>query len=218
MNVIFDLDGTIIDSSESILSSFQMAFEQLNIPLTIPLTSELIGPPLGSVLEMLSGSQDPDLLMALRHGFINSYDSEGLKKTVLYPQMRDVLQALYDQNFSLFIATNKREVPTKKIINNLSLSDFFTGVYSLDSYANPANKTELMSKIIQLHQLTRQDTIYIGDTIADYHAAENNQLDYVMVTWGYGDEDGYELQRVHTPEALVDSLVERLLKDVGDRV
>ena len=75
-HVIFDLDGTLINSSESVLGSFASAFENCNRELKYPLTEEIIGPPLMETLSNLSGTKDPSVLELLAQQFKKNYDEK----------------------------------------------------------------------------------------------------------------------------------------------
>ena len=80
MNIIFDLDGTLIDSSTGILTAIEMAFDSCNISLKKPLDITLIGPPLNKLLPILAGTHDEKVLEALTDAFKANYDAKGYKK------------------------------------------------------------------------------------------------------------------------------------------
>jgi phosphoglycolate phosphatase len=188
-HLLFDLDGTLIDSAPSILESFAHAFESMGITPLRPLTSEIIGPPLMETLTRLSGENDPSLLQKLAASFKQHYDSEGFKKTVVYPDVQLLLETIGQSSTSLYIATNKRYLPTTKIMQHLGWTHFFKGVFALDFF-EPAlvSKPEMLQKILADLQLNPSQTLYIGDRYEDGLAADHNDLDFVMVTWGYLDE------------------------------
>jgi phosphoglycolate phosphatase len=68
-SIIFDLDGTLADSSPSILASFHEAFQSQGVRPVSPLTSDIIGPPLGQALDQLLGRVDPALRAKLTQAF-----------------------------------------------------------------------------------------------------------------------------------------------------
>jgi len=188
-HLIFDLDGTLIDSAPSILDSFAYAFESMGITPQRPLTSEIIGPPLMETLTKLSGSNEAALLQKLAANFKQHYDSEGFKKTVMYPEVQPLLEALSQSGVSLYIATNKRYLPTTKIMLHLGWTQLFKGVFALDCFAPAlASKPVMLERILKDLQLDCAQTIYIGDRYEDGLAADHNGLDFVMVTWGYLDK------------------------------
>lgn len=189
MNIIFDLDGTLIDSSEAILSAFREALNQHDISPQLPMTAALIGPPLKDLLPELTGISDKEKLDEVAAAFKAIYDNETYRCSDVFEGVDEVLSELSARRASLFIATNKREVPTLKIVEHLGWQDYFTGVYSLDSIPELATKQELLEAILHKHQLAENETLYIGDTESDYRAALGNALDFIMVQWGYGQLD-----------------------------
>jgi len=192
-NIIFDLDGTLIDSSSSILGSFAEAFRQHGITPARPLTPELIGPPLMQCLALIAGHDDADTLAALAQAFKQHYDSEGYKQTTVFPDIERML-ALLARDHNLYIGTNKRIYPTRRILDHLGWGAYFQEVYALD-YFHPAV------------------TKYIGDRVEDGMAAEAHQLAFAMVTWGYLDPSSGDMQAhwltFDQPQALAQAIAKQ---------
>jgi phosphoglycolate phosphatase len=210
-NIIFDLDGTLIDSSSSILGSFAEAFRQHGITPARPLTPELIGPPLMQTLSLIAGHDDADTLAALAQAFKQHYDSEGYKLTTVFPDIEAML-ALLARDHALYIGTNKRIYPTRRILQHLGWEGYFKEVYALD-YFHPAvpNKAVMVGNILAAHDMSKAETMYIGDRLEDGMAAEANQLAFAMVTWGYMDPAAGDLQAdwlsFDQPQALAQAIV-----------
>ncbi|CBL44896.1 Hypothetical protein HDN1F_13130 [gamma proteobacterium HdN1] len=185
-NLIFDLDGTLVDSAPAILAGFAQAFETCKVPFARPLNAEVIGPPLVPTLAMLAGSEEPVLLDRLAAAFKERYDADGYRETQVFEGVPELLQVLKTLPLRLFIATNKRWVPTEKIVAMLDWNQFFEGVYSLDQFA-PAtrNKGELLVRVMELHKLEASSTLYIGDRNEDGHAAFFAKVAFMMASWGY---------------------------------
>ncbi|HWU83672.1 MAG TPA: HAD hydrolase-like protein [Methylophilaceae bacterium] len=188
-SVIFDLDGTLIDSSASILRSFEAAFDKTGVIARQPFTSEAIGPPLIPTLKRLAGSDDPVLIQALAAAFKAEYDNHAYQAATVFDGIPELLATLRQRGVQMYIATNKRILPTHKILTHLGWQDHFAGIYGLD-YFEPvaASKTEMVARIIERHALTPGPTLFVGDRIEDGIAAEGNGLDFAMVTWGYLDD------------------------------
>lgn len=206
-HIIFDLDGTLIDSSSSILTSFEHSFKRLGITPTRPLTPEIIGPPLMPILKILAGTEDAQILNALARQFKAHYDTEGYKQATVFPGITALLKTAAASAGKLYIATNKRLLPTSRIIQHLRWSQYFAKVYALD-YFNPplASKALMIGRILADQQLSAAETIYVGDRFEDGMAAEENKLQFAFATWGYNDEGAGEppahWQRFATPEHL----------------
>lgn len=188
-HLIFDLDGTLIDSAPSILHCFGLAFSTTNTPLATPLTHDVIGPPLMEALRRLSGSEDVTLLNTLATAFKQHYDSSGYLQSVVFDGVQTMLQQLKTHGYQLYIATNKRFYPTERIMAHLAWQAFFTGVYALD-YFNPPLKTkaEMIGRVVADNGLNLKDCLYIGDRLEDGMSADANQMDFTLVSWGYAGD------------------------------
>jgi phosphoglycolate phosphatase len=185
-HLIFDLDGTLIDSAPSILEGYDQAFKTTDTPLQVPLSSDVIGPPLIESLKILSGSDDDALLQALATAFKQHYDSSGYLKSVVFAGVSELLQQLHSAGYRLYIATNKRLHPTEKIIRHLQWQPLFQAVFALD-YFQPALscKADMIGRIVQDLALPVEECLYIGDRLEDGQAADAQHMDFVLVTWGY---------------------------------
>lgn len=189
-HLIFDLDGTLIDSAPSILGSYAHTFASRGIAPQIPLTSEVIGPPMMQTLAQLSGVEDVEVLKDLAQQFKSHYDTEGHKQTLVYAGVEQFLKAQQAAGFELYIATNKRHVPTVKIMQHLGWAQYFSGVFALDYYTPAlANKGQMLGQILSDLSIAPKDALYIGDRYEDGIAAEQNGLPFVLVSWGYFNEE-----------------------------
>lgn len=202
-NVIFDLDGTLVDSAPGILATFALAFEACHRTPVVPLETGLIGPPLRDVLARLAGTPDPVVLDDLASAFKAAYDSTGCLKTLPFAGVDTMLRALKAQGRRVFVATNKRATPTGRIIHHLGWSDLFERALSLDSYAPPmADKAALIGELMSRYGLSRAGSLYVGDLDHDGVAASQNQMRFLRVAWGYGGKPASRWTAVDAPEGL----------------
>lgn len=187
-NIIFDLDGTLIDSAPSILSGFKHVLEINGFEPSIPLTSSLIGPPLIATLRIVSGVEDEKKLQQMAEQFMSFYDIQGCLISQPYTAVDNGLNHLLDNGFKLHIATNKRLIPTRHILSNLGWDAFFYSVYTLDKAGECfQSKSDMIAHQLKELSLSKDHTIYVGDRTEDMQAAQNNQLNFIGVSWGYGD-------------------------------
>lgn len=187
-SIIFDLDGTLIDSQESILNAIRAALNELGVEAKIPVTKELIGPPLIDTLLKITEVKDESILNTVANKFKLHYDSAGYRNSVAYPGIHHLLEKLHNQGYVLYVATNKRLIPTKKIVDYLSWGSLFSAVYSIDLNADKPfkNKGEMISALLRNELIDPNSAIYIGDRDEDYEASKENCLPCILVDWGYG--------------------------------
>jgi len=206
-HILFDLDGTLIDSAPAILASFREAFARTGITPARSIDDSVIGPPLVETLQLLSGSDDPALVAGLAEAFKASYDSEGYKATAAFAGVGELLAELAGAGLTLSIATNKRLHPTRLILEHLGWSRHFANVYALDLFTpRLPDKAAMIARLLAEQNIAREKAIYIGDRSEDGESADANGLPFIAVTWGYGSLTAGEMRpgwRVAAqPEAL----------------
>jgi phosphoglycolate phosphatase len=201
--LIFDLDGTLIDSAPAILASFRQAFEATGVPARHPITADIIGPPLQETLEILSGTRDSATIARLTEAFKSAYDGGGLRATAAYAGIGPMLEQLRAAGLALHIATNKRQLPTERILEMFGWRPLFSSVYALDM-VNPRlpGKAAMIARQLADLNLDRATTAYIGDRREDGESADANGLAFFAATWGYGalTPDSLAPGWMHLPE------------------
>ena len=195
LSVIFDLDGTLIDSSQSILSALANALSANNIEPRIELESSIIGPPLAETMSALAGTGEAALLDLLCSDFKLFYDTKGYKATAVFSGVYELLAALSAKHVPLFIATNKRQHPTRLILEHLGWDSFFRNVYALDC-VTPAlsSKAAMLTHLLHVERIDPAQALYVGDKLEDGHAADQNNLQFFAACWGYGALTAKELR------------------------
>jgi phosphoglycolate phosphatase len=187
-HVIFDLDGTLVDSAPGILAAFRAVLTAHQIAPRVPLDQAIIGPPLQETLTLLTGVKDESVLVQLANDFKQRYDTEGVLATPAYPGIAELLTKLREQNRTLHIATNKRFAPSRSIVAHLGWSANFSSLHALDMYApRLANKAVMLANLLRELNLSSDNCVYVGDKIEDAEAADNNQLPFIAAQWGYGN-------------------------------
>ena len=187
-NILFDLDGTLIDSAPGIVESFSFAFNKIYGVKCSKDIKSLIGPPIKEILLAVNNETDSIVIKEFLDAFKLHYDNEGFKKSQLFENVSDILKFLKSENTVLFIATNKRKLPTNLILEYLNLKQYFQGIYCPDSCELIfENKTRLVENLITSHTLNKSKTLFVGDTSHDGIAAKANGLDFALVDYGYGD-------------------------------
>ena len=186
-HLIFDFDGTLIDSSPAILATLGRVLREHDVAPIRPLTRDLIGPPLLATLRACSGVAEPQLLERMAGAFRESYDAHGIHATETYADIPEVLQRLLADGRELHLATNKRQRPTLLLLKHFGWEAWFKSVYCVDSRAPPyPGKGDMLLAQLQEQELVADETIYIGDTAHDETAAARAGLRFLAAGWGYG--------------------------------
>jgi len=187
-HVMFDFDGTLVDSAPCILSCFQQVLDALKITPKVAITDAIIGPPLPETLQLISGKDDVAELESMAAMFKQFYDVRVAEETPPYPSVIQMLEQLKAAGVHMYIATNKRFDPTIKIITHLGWLDYFVSIRAVDQLpVERRKKASLIADMISEYQLAVDDVIYIGDKQDDRNAAHANNVTFAAALWGYGD-------------------------------
>ncbi|HLH08235.1 MAG TPA: HAD hydrolase-like protein [Terriglobales bacterium] len=182
----FDLDGTLVDSLPGISFSVQQALRSVGRDMDGQL-EVLIGPPIQDILRRLLGNGAGSQLDRVEAEFRKSYDSEGWKRSYLYPGVQSTLKQLKADGTRLFVFTNKPAQVTKAILNATNVASHFDAVLTRDSRKPPfENKGLMLTHLVEEFGVDRQSSIVIGDSPEDFHAAIAAEIPFCFATYGYG--------------------------------
>lgn len=186
--ILFDLDGTLIDSAEGITRSVAYAAEKMGVP--VPSPSELrafIGPPLiDSFVERMGfdRTRAEQAVLFYRERFA----SKGIYESSLYDGIPEMLGRLAAAGKTLMIATSKPEVYAKDILSDLGLANMFAfiGGSLLDN--TRTGKGEVIAHVLRENNLSSNPGILmVGDRLHDIAGAKENRLASMGVLYGFGD-------------------------------
>ncbi len=191
--VLFDLDGTLLDSLPGIAYSVRAAFQACGLAIGAVDLRVLIGPPIRTILAKMalthaSAKLSEDDLDRLVRAFRASYDSEGWKMTPHYEGAAELLRALQAEGRRLFVVSNKPRHISLGILEAEGTLGLFDEIVTLDS-REPAysSKREMMQNLMQRHGLGPLDCLMVGDTMEDAMAAAETGMRFCLTTHGYGD-------------------------------
>jgi len=185
-HVIFDLDGTLIDSAEDIIDSLEQAFSMRQVPLKQRLSRSFIGPPIREIINKVSPELSSKEVAQLISTFRDIYDNSVYPKTHPYTGVRELLNDLKLQQISMFIVTNKPRVPTERLLDKLNLRSYFKDIICINDHQF-ATKVEMVTWLLNQYSLETQVTIMIGDTLQDVLAGISNCLVTAAYLGGYGN-------------------------------
>ena len=183
--IIFDLDGTLVDSEEAIHHCFQSVTKELAPDRINFAKNILIGPPLRDTASEILGPNHQNKLDRFVKQFIQIHDEHAIFYSHLYPGISELLYKLSKKSISMAIATNKRQSPTFKLIEHFGLKDYFCIIECSDKQNNIINKDIMIKNIINTNNIFK-DSYFVGDTLNDGISANSNQLKFIRANYGYG--------------------------------
>ena len=187
--IIFDFDGTLVDSEQAIYECFQSITKHIAPERERHAKNILIGPPLRDTASEILGPEHQDLLDEFVQLFITMHDEQVIRHTHPYPDVIQVLKKLHNKNIPMAVATNKRLAPTKKLIDHFGWNEYFSLIECSDSQSEMRNKDAMIQDIINQNE-SFQGSFFVGDTVNDGLSANLNQLTFIKACYGYGrDQD-----------------------------
>lgn len=185
--LLFDLDGTLLDSLPGIAFSIEQAFAACNLPMQALNLGEVIGPPIRTILALAALQATDSDLNQLERAFRSSYDSEGWQKTLLFPGSTPMLHEASVLGIRLFVVSNKPRHIAIKILERESVISLFTAILTRDSSDPPyRSKAQMIEQLLRAFQLDAARCIMIGDTAEDAVAAAEMLVPFAWIAHGYG--------------------------------
>ncbi|MBI3753218.1 MAG: HAD-IA family hydrolase [Deltaproteobacteria bacterium] len=198
--IIFDLDGTLIDSSEDIAWAVNKMLGDMGLEkLSYQAVKDRIGWGVKMLLQKILPVEKHDLLEEARNIFMGYYSSHLLVKTKLYPEVMEVLKRF--KNKKLAVATNKPLNLTEKILDGFNISDYFKKVVGGDGVQNKKPSPEAIEAILRELKVLPGEAVFIGDSRIDVEAGKNAGV--IAIGAAYGFRGRQELE-----EAGADVIVE----------
>ncbi len=185
-NFIFDLDGTLADTSPGVFEGIRLVLRQMGEP-PVPedQLSRFIGPPLHISFAAVCGMKDPRLHEAVGI-FREYYKNGGVYNSVLYPGMEQLLRTLKEQGAVLMVATLKREEQAVSLIEHMGLSSLFSAVVGGDDAELRTKKDNIELAMRLSGASDKSATLMIGDSEFDAVGAEQAGVDFCAANYGFG--------------------------------
>lgn len=201
--VLFDLDGTIINTNELIISSF---LHVLGNNMENPLTREEIIPHMGLTLEQqlrnFTGLEEVSHLVKEYRDYNAIYHDEMVKG---FPHVKEVIADLHAKGFKLGVVTTKMKPSTEKVLTLFGFLEYLDVIVTVDDVKEPKPHPEPVLMAMEKLGADPERTIMVGDSPADIQAANAAGTTSVAVAWSL---KGAEVLRKYDPDYVIDDMTE----------
>lgn len=184
--IIFDLDGTLVDSGMDITNALNYAITPYGFkPLTVEDTVKMVGEGLTRLIEKILGDNNASIKDAVLDRFIKYYSEHLTDFTKPYPGVTKTLEML--GGYKKAIISNKRESLSKKLLEQLGLIKFFDVVLGSDSVSERKPSPIPVKRVLEILGTEPERAIIVGDSDFDIQAGKAAGLTTVAVTYGFRD-------------------------------
>ena len=203
-SIIFDLDGTLMNTKSGILTCLACILEKNGLP-PVEKSREMkfIGPPMRQALKAEYGLSDDDAFEAAQE-FRALYAESYAMMARTYPAMKALLATLKEQGCKLSVATYKREDVAKRLLKQHKLDGFFDVIKGSD-FEGKLTKRSIVENAINAVNVSAKNTVIIGDSTGDGMAAKQVGADFIAVTYGFGFHCDKDFEGI-TPIAVCNSV------------
>jgi phosphoglycolate phosphatase len=186
--LVFDLDGTLVDSAPDIAAAVNALFAELNLPeVELPAIRRMIGDGAPILLEralLHVGSAHKSADLMARYSV--HYSDNAVRLTKVYPEVTETLTALRDAGCRLGVCTNKPIGPTRAVLAAFGLDTLIEAVIGGDSLPQRKPQPEPLWTVIQALGGTPERAVLIGDSTVDLACAEAAGVPAIIIPSGYG--------------------------------
>lgn len=191
--VIWDLDGTLLNTLEDLMDSVNYGLTNHNLPnITLEQTRKYVGNGVAKLVERaVPEGTDKELEAEVLKDFRAYYSEHSQDKTKPYAGTKEVLAALKEQGYKLAIVSNKMQSAVAELAEI-----YFPGLIDVamgetpDVERKPA--PDMIYKALELLEIEKKDAVFIGDSEVDVATGINSGIDMITVLWGFRDRDVLE--------------------------
>ena len=208
--VIFDLDGTLLDTIADLAESANHALKQLGYPTRdVETIRTFVGNGINKLLfrALPDEEKTEENMMRMRTHFVPYYDAHNADLSAPYPGIVALLEELQAKGLRMAVASNKYQEATVKLVKHYFPMIDFVEVLGQREGINVKPDPTIVFDILKKAGVSKEETLYVGDSGVDMQTAINAGVDAIGVTWGFRPRT--ELEDFH-PMGLIDQAEELL--------
>ncbi|AKL97518.1 HAD family hydrolase [Endomicrobium proavitum] len=186
--LIFDLDGTLVDSQYDLTTAVNLMRKDFGLaPFPVEKVSSYLGSGVNALIAKVLPEKPDNVNEALRL-FTEHYKKHLLDTTKLYDGVKETLEKLKDKKIALL--SNKTEIFCREILTRLDIAKYFCEIFGGDSAGVKKPDPKPILDLIKLSNADARKTVMIGDSANDFKAAKSANVDSIAVSYGYLNLEG----------------------------
>ena len=188
--IIFDLDGTMINSAKDIMISNNLTLKKFGFkPISYQNVKNIIGQGIMAnivkSLHMQKISPTEDLKKKMYKYFFFYYKKHVYVKSKPYPGLITFLQNLKKKNYKLAVCSNKLEALTRIVLKKSKLIKYFDYIAGGDTFTHKKPHPSVLNNIVKKFKISKQEALFIGDSEHDYESAKNSKVKFCLKLNGF---------------------------------
>lgn len=191
--VMFDLDGTLLDSQRGILSALAQTVTSFGV--TAPSNDVLVshvGASLWTIFAELLGTSDQGTLNAAAAEYRRIYGLGAMFDYDVYPGVEDMLSHVRSMEMRVVIATAKALPYAERVVAHTPFGSMIHKVYGSELDGTRTQKADLLRYVLDSEQIEPERVVMVGDRSHDINGAHANGVDGIAVLYGYGSPDEFQ--------------------------
>lgn len=206
--IIFDLDGTLLDTIADLANASNYALRELDFPThSVKDYHQMVGNGITNLLKLAlpQDNRDDKTLQEICNLFVPYYNIHNADASAPYPGIVHLLEQLQHKGIQMAVASNKYQTATEKLVAHYFPTIHFIAVFGQREGIAPKPDAHIIEDILKIAKIDKSKVLYVGDSGIDMQTAKNGGVASCGVSWGFRPR--MDLEQYH-PEFIVDSVEE----------
>lgn len=210
--IIFDLDGTLVDSAKDIMIANNKTLEKFGYkPISFKNVKHIIGQGIRvniiRSLKMQNVKINKKKENEMYNFFFSFYKKNLYVKSKIYPGLNFFLKNLKKKGYKLAVCSNKLEELTKIVLKKTKLFKYFDFVAGGDTFAHRKPHPSVLNYIIKKFMINKNNVLFIGDSEHDYHSALNSNIKFCLKTKGFTNKPISFFKKSHKLKSYTNKII-----------
>ncbi|MBN2693302.1 HAD family hydrolase [bacterium] len=194
--VIFDLDGTLLNSTKDIVEAVNHTLSHFNLPPREEAdVMRFVGKGIKHFITEVLKENNVSIEDAVSIQ-TNYYETKEIHSS-LYPNAESLLKYLKTKNIKIFLVTNKPHQATLKNLDFFNISHYFDAIYGAEALPKQKPNPYSIDFISENFKINKDEMIFVGDSITDSETAQNGDIDFILMNYGFEKKDRRETLKVN---------------------